>query len=164
MSDFTATLLGSAFGVVAGAFIQYLVTIWLSRHNRQKNLKDLKTEAKYNLRVAEQMLEQVRRMRVAAQPATFNNFVWLFRAKDMLSIALTRIIASGDLYKMFTEQEILRIQLLVEFFNAQTDEFITNRLASIKSSNDIAEAHRFADWLEGQITERIGYLNQFLAK
>ena len=72
--DFWATFLGAAFGVVAGAFIQYLVQMWIARHNRKLVLSDLRKEAQYNLGVANDMLNEISRFRAAAQPDTFSTY------------------------------------------------------------------------------------------
>jgi hypothetical protein len=104
--DFWATFLGAAFGVVAGALMQYIVQVAIERRNRKLLLSDLNKEAQYNLGVANDMLKEVARFRAAAQPAIFSTYQWYFRAKDMIGVALNRMISSGQLYRMFTQREV----------------------------------------------------------
>lgn len=164
MSAFTATLLGSAFGVVAGALIQYLVAILVIRYRRTKNLADLRVETEYNLAIAEQMLDEVQKFRAAAQPATFQSYSWWFRAKDMLGIALKRIIDSGELYRMFSKEEILDIQALVQFLNPNMEQFISDRINELKVNDDVNGAHQFANHIEREINARIKTIRALLAK
>ena len=76
--DFLATFLGAAFGVVAGAAIQYLAQIFIDRHKQKAVLSDLRKEAQYNLGVANDMFNEVAKFRVAAQPDTFATYQWFF--------------------------------------------------------------------------------------
>jgi hypothetical protein len=89
--DFWATVLGAAIGaavgVVAGALIQFLVQILIERRNRKLVLSDLRKEAQYNLKIANEMHAEVGRFRAAAQPGTFSTYQWYFRTKDMLGLA-----------------------------------------------------------------------------
>jgi hypothetical protein len=103
------------------ALLQYLAAILIGRYQRRQHWSDLQTEAAYNLNIANEMLNEARRFRTAAQPATFVQYQWYFRAHGMLSIALTRIINSGELYRMFTRDEIFDLQSIVQFFTADMD-------------------------------------------
>jgi hypothetical protein len=161
--DFWATVLGSAIGaavgVVAGAFIQYLVQIWIERRNRKLVLADLRKEAQYNLGIANEMLAEVGRFRAAAQPETFATYQWYFRCKDMLGIALNRITLSGQLYRIFNEREITEIQQLRQFFDPPFEtNFIAGRISQLRDNKDISEAHNFANFLDGEIRKRIATL------
>jgi hypothetical protein len=162
--DFLATLMGAAVGVVAGTVIQYLVQIWVNRHSRKLNIKDLKIEAEYNLAIAEQTLTEVGKFRAAAQPATFANYKWFFRSKDMLSVALTRTINSGEFYRIFNRQEIVAIQELVQWFNAQFEQFIFDHIEKLKVNGDIPGAHQFANHLDMEIRRRIDTIKSLIAK
>jgi hypothetical protein len=127
--DFCATFLGAAFGVVAGAFMQYIVQVGIERRNRKLLLSDLNKEAQYNLGVANDMLKEVDRFRAATQPAIFPTYQWYFRAKDMLGVALGRMISSGQLYRIFTQREVSEIQQVQQFFNLQMEQqFIFGRI------------------------------------
>jgi hypothetical protein len=163
--DFWATFLGAAFGVVAGAIMQYLVQIGIERRNRKLLLSDLAKEAQYNLEIANLMLAEVARFRAAAQPGTFATFQWYFRAKDMLGITFNRIVSSGHLYKMFTQREISEIQQLQQFFNSQMEgQFVAGRINQLREENDIAEAHKFATYLENEIRKGIVTLTALTQK
>ncbi len=161
--DFLATMLGAALGVVAGTVIQYFVQLLITRYNRKRNLRDLKIEAQYNLKIAEQMLAEVGRFRAAAQPAIFANYNWYFRAKDMLSVALQRIITSGELYRMFSQQEIVLLQDLLQYFSIQSEQFIADRINVLKTKNDIVGAHQFANYVEQEITKRLDVWRNLMA-
>jgi hypothetical protein len=149
---FLATFLGAAFGVVAGALIQYLFTFLIERRNRRRLLSDLQIETRYNLVVVDQMLEEVRRFRAAANPSAFESYQWFYRTKDMLSIALRNVVQSGQFYKMFSQDEILGIQKAVQFFDATLEQnFIVNKINQLKQAKDVPGAHQFANYLEGEI-------------
>jgi hypothetical protein len=164
--DFWATFLGAAFGVVAGAIIQYIVQIWIARRNRKLVLSDLNKEAQYNLGVANEMLNEVSRFRAAAQPDTFSTYQWYFRSKDMLGTVLNNIITSGQLYRIFTQREITEIQLLRQFFDPQLEStFIASKINQFKGAKDIAGAHRSANtYLEVEIKKGIATLTNLANK
>jgi len=163
--DFWATFLGAAFGVVAGAIIQYLVQILIERRNRKLILSDLRKEAQFNLGVANAMLDEVARFRAAAQPDAFPTFQWYFRAKDMLGTALTRVVSSGQLYRMFTEREITDIQQYLQFFNPQMEgQFVAGRINQLRDTMDIPEAHNFARFLGAEIRKGIATLTHISQK
>jgi hypothetical protein len=165
MSEFWATLIGAAIGVVAGALLQYLAAILIGRYQRRQHWSDLQTEAAYNLNIANEMLNEARRFRTAAQPATFAQYQWYFRAHGMLSIALTRIINSGELYRMFTRDEIFDLQSIVQFFTADMErQFIANRVEQLKAANDYAGAQQFANYIEQEINDKIAKIQRLRAK
>lgn len=163
--DFWATFLGAAFGVVAGAFMQYIVQVGIERRNRRRLLSDLNKEAQYNLAVANEMLKEVARFRAAAQPAIFSTYQWYFRGKDMLGVAMGRMISSGKLYRMFTRREVTEIQQLQQFFNPQMEQqFIANRINQLKDTNDLAGAHQFANYVDGEMQKGIATLTSLANK
>jgi hypothetical protein len=162
--DFLAALLGAAIGVVAGALIQYLAAFLINRYERRRRWSDLQIEAEYNLNIAEEMLNEVRRFRAAAQPATFANYQWYFRAKDMLSIALTRMVNSGELYRMFNRQEILDLQSIVQFFTPALEQNFANQIEQLKTTDDYAGAMNLANHLERQINDNIARIHRLRTK
>ena len=94
--------------MIAGAGIQYLADICIDRHNRKAVLSDLRTEAKYNLGVAKEILDEVAKFRAAAaQPDTFAGYLWTGRSGNMLATALNEIVNSRHLYKiLMTENSV----------------------------------------------------------
>ena len=102
--------------------MQYIVQVGIERRNRKLLLSDLNKEAQYNLGVANDMLKEVDRFRAATQPAIFPTYQWYFRAKDMLGVALGRMISSGQLYRIFTQREVSEIQQVQQFFNLQMEQ------------------------------------------
>ena len=162
---FLATFLGAAFGVVAGAAIQYLAQVWIERRNRKLVLSDLRKEAQYNLGVVNDMLGEVVKFRAAAQPDTFAGYHWYFRSHDMLGTVLNQIINTGQLYRMFTEREIAEIQQLRQFFNPDLERtFIFNQINQYKEAKNYAGALQLANHLEGQIKQGIATLTATVDK
>ena len=163
--DFWATFLGAAFGVIAGAGIQYFVQLGIGRHNRKLMISDLSKEARYNLGVAQDMLREVDRFRAAAQPDTLATYNWYFRSKDMLGTVLNRVINEGQLYRMCTEREITEIQQLRQFFDPQFEtNFISTRINQAKEAKDIAGAHQFANFLDAEVKKGIATLTSLANK
>jgi hypothetical protein len=164
--DFWATFLGAAFGVVAGAVLQYLAQILIARRNRKLILSDLRKEALYNLGVANDMLNEVAKLRAAAQRDTFATYRWYFRSKDMLGTVLNQIINSGQLYRIFTEREITEIQHLRQFFDPSLEQnFIAAKINQLRDDNNITEAHQFANtYLEIEIKKGMATLTNIANK
>jgi hypothetical protein len=163
--DFWATFLGAAFGVVAGTVVQYVFQVAIERRNRKLLLTDLRKEAQYNLGVVNDMLKEVDRFRAAAQPAIFSTYHWIFRSKDMLGLALNRMISSGQLYRMFNAREITEIQQLQQFFNPNMEQqFVANRIDQLRDAKDIAGAHQFADFLDGAMNKGVATLTSLANK
>ena len=163
--DFLATFLGAAFGVVAGAAIQYLAQIFIDRHKQKAVLSDLRKEAQYNLGVANEMLNEVAKFRAAAQPDTFATYQWFFCSKDMLGTVLNGIINSGQLYRTFTQREITEIQQLRQFFDPNLETtFVSNRINEYKEAKNYAGALQFANHLETQIKQGIVSLTSIANK
>ena len=82
----------------------------------------------------------------------------------MLATALTRIVSSGQLYRIFTEREITDIQQYAQFFNPQMEQFIAGRINQLKEVMDIAEAHDLANYLDGQVRQGIAALTTISQK
>ncbi|MBY6262246.1 hypothetical protein EI613_10005 [Azospirillum sp. 412522] len=164
MSAFSATLIGTAVGVVAGTLVQYFVEIVLSWSKRRGVLSDIKNEAAFNKAVLEQLLAELGRYRALAQPNMLGNYLGYFKAGSGLWLSMNTIISSGHLYKTFKQNEILMIQKLNNILSPGNEKWINEKVEQIKASGNIAEALNFANYLEQQFREGLETVGMIIDK
>jgi|HubBroStandDraft_6_1064221.scaffolds.fasta_scaffold162709_3 ABC-type molybdate transport system substrate-binding protein len=61
---------------------------------------------------------------------------------------------------MFTQREVSEIQQVQQFFNPQMEQqFISGRITQLRDAEDIAGAHQFVDYLDGQMEKGYCHLH-----
>jgi hypothetical protein len=154
-SQFIATLLGAAFGVVAGALVQYLAEAYLNRRKAMQQRRDISAEAVYNISAVGELIAESGRLRAAAQPGAIQTYFGVFQFNAVLWIAMQQMVTSGLLYRAFTHMEIEKIQKAMLFLNGNTGQFVANRINQIKAATDINDALQFANWIEATCKQHL---------
>jgi hypothetical protein len=70
MTEFWATLMGAAFGVLAGALIQFIAQYFIDRSAQDRQRQALKKEMQYNLQVLLDLSDECRQLRNAVNGDT----------------------------------------------------------------------------------------------
>jgi hypothetical protein len=166
--EFWATLLGAAVGVVAGAFIQYIVDFFVHMQTAKQQRRALKKEMQYDLQVVAEVAEECVQLRNAVNSDTLAIYWGTFNHGTALFTQSNALLASGTLYGWFS------IDALKKLYKISTTLFITNanwvnnnvaqrRDAAKVGTLDKTEAVQFVNYVEKQINETRVLLNEFIA-
>lgn len=157
-SQFAAIIVGSGIGVVAGVMVQYGFQMLLDRHQKSRQLADIRAEAFYNSLVLLEIIEEVRRFRSSCQPDIIAGYIGIPRFQDILWIAMGHMVSSGGLYRTFENTDIQRIQKCMSFLSMAQGQSIMNQIGQIKQAADIGGGIKFANFLEYECKTQIATL------
>jgi hypothetical protein len=169
VTEFWATLIGAAVGVVAGAFIQYIVAILLARGEQKRQRQALKKEMQYNLQVVSDLSDECRRLRNAVNGDTLKlyfGYLAYERAFFTQSIAL---LNNGLLYRWFPIEALQKLQKISAILNGNNANWVNNNIkqrreaATSGTQFDKSETVNFVNFVETQINDVRKLLNEFIA-
>jgi len=167
--DFLATMTGAAVGVLAGVFIQYLLTLlWNSRVIRaQKNA--LRKELEYDRAVVGELRGELDRLRNAVNGrvlAQYFGHLGMGRAFFAQTVALANI---GKLYEFFSVDDLKQLQRVLFLLSPNNEAWVNAEIQkrkqqAVTTQYNHADAVNFVNYLSDQLAELDDKLAHLIAK
>ena len=131
MSDFWATMTGAAVGVLAGVFIQYLLTLLLNSRVTKAQKNALRKELEYDRAVvAELKRDELDRLRNAVNGRVLNNYFGHFGLGRAFFAQTVALANSGKLYEFFQVNDLEFLQEVVSTLSANTESWVSAEIQS----------------------------------
>jgi hypothetical protein len=168
VSEFLATLVGAAVGVVAGALIQYVAQLFLERRVQKYQRQALKKELQYNLQVVGDLERECTRLRNAVNSGTLGSYFGYLSFERAIWSQTNVLMFNGLLYRWFAIEALTKFQKVVAILSAPTSGWINSNIAQRRESAQKGEASdkvqlaAFVDHVENQINEARACLNDLL--
>src|SRR5207302_9686462 len=128
MTEFWATLIGAAAGVIAGALIQYIVQMFLDSNAQKRQRRALKKEMQYNLLVVSDLSDEYGRLRNAVNgDALTTYFGYLNYGKGFFNQSIA-LLNNGLLYQWFSIEALKKLQKVSTILNVHNENWVTNNI------------------------------------
>jgi hypothetical protein len=168
VTEFWATLIGAAAGVVAGALIQYIVQFFIGRLEQRRQRQALKKEMEYNLQVVADLIVECTNLRNAVNGNALNMYFGYLQYERGIFAQSIALLNNGLLYRWFTIEALKKLQRITSILNVAHANVINS---SIKERRDAAaagtlsqaQATQFVNFIERELTEIRQLLNEFIA-
>lgn len=167
MSEFWATLIGAAVGVIAGAFIQYIVQHYVDRRTERHQRAALKKEMQCNLQLISELIAESGRFRNAVNGDALTSYFGYLNYEKGLFAQAGALLSSGMLYRWFSIEQLKKVQAVSYTLNVNTANFvnqnITQRREAAKNGElNKVEAVQFVNYVESELQKHKSLLEEFI--
>jgi hypothetical protein len=169
VTTFWATVLGAAIGVLAGAFIQYIVDYLVHRRSKANQRSALKKELQYNLLVVGDLITEARNLRNSLNADSLPTYFGYLGYEKAFFTQANALLNGGQLYEWFSIADLKKLHKVSVCLNANNSEWVNKNIsqrrdAAVKGEGyDKSEAGNFVKFVEDQISETQSILNDFIA-
>lgn len=169
ITAFWATVLGAAIGVVAGAFIQYLVDYLVRRRDERSQKSSLKKEMQYNLLVVNNLITEARNLRNSFNADSLPVYFGYMEYDRGNFTQASALLANGQLYSWFSIEDLKKLVEISRCLNVHNANWVNNNITQRREAAekgqgyDKREAGNFIKFVEDQIIQTQGILNYFVA-
>ncbi len=168
MSEFWATLIGAAVGVIAGAFIQYLVQYYVDRRTQRDQRAALKKEMQCNLHLISELQAEAGRLRNAVNGDALTSYFGFFNYEKGLFAQAGALLANGMLYRWYSIEQLKKLQAVSYAMNINTSNFINQSItqrrdAATKGELNKVEMVQFVNFIESELQNNKYLLEEFIA-
>ena len=167
--EFWATLTGAAVGVVAGAFIQYIVQFFVDSRTERHQRAALKKEMQCNLQLIHELLAEVTKLRNAVNGDSIQTYFGFFNYERGLFSQATALLNNGSLYRWFSIDDLKKLQKVSFKLNVNTANFVNQNItqrrerAVKKEGFDKIETVQFVNFIENALNTTRELLTEFIA-
>jgi hypothetical protein len=169
MTEFWATLVGAAVGVVAGALIQYIAQHFVDRNAQVRQRHALKMEMQYNLQVVSDLSDECARFRNAVNGDTLKIYFGYLGYEKALWSQTNALLNSGLLYHWFPVGVLKKLQKISTVLNVNNANWVNNSItqrretAKAETGFNKTDVVQFVNFIENQINETRTLLSEFIA-
>lgn len=167
---FWATVFGAALGVIAGTVIQYVLTFALDRRSRAHQKKALVKELTYNRSLVDELVQEAKKLRNAVNGDVLSSYSGYFSFGKGLFAQAHAATISGMLYDFLSIEDIKNAQKIVYLLSNTNENWVNNEISKRRALSadsqrfDRAEAVRFVDFIEEQLSDLVTRIEQLIGK
>lgn len=151
-AEFWGMFFGTAIGVVAGAFVQYVSQKCFAAWQSQNLLKAWKKELDFNIGSVDELIKETTNLKAAIGSNGMNTYYGQFLFTKILWFMQDKALMEGLLYAVLKEEDIRKLQNAAIFFNINGQNFISDRINLIKLGQEPTPLH-FVNYIERELAE-----------
>lgn len=171
LSNAWPVVVGSAFGVIAGTFIQFFLHKLQLSDTEKAQKAAFRKEMEYNLALINDLQQESQRLRNAVNGRCLPTYFGVMNLNEGIFLQTIELVRYGILYRWLDVPHVKKLQGVTSTLNVSTADWMNKEIAKKKddfradsAKFDQAAAVGFVDFIDDKLSETKADITELIAR